>query len=101
MSSKPNTDTMQREIQHNEAKHRFEYVEEEQLCVLDYSLDGTVAVFFHTGVPSVVGGRGIAADLVRYGLETARARGWQVVPECSYVDAYIRRHSEYQDLVAG
>ncbi|MGB7400907.1 GNAT family N-acetyltransferase [Castellaniella sp.] len=93
--------TVHRAIQHNEAEHRFEYIEEGQLCVLDYSLDGTVAVFFHTGVPSVVGGRGIAADLVRYGLETARARGWQVVPECSYVDAYIRRHSEYQDLVAG
>lgn len=71
------------------------------MCVLDYVLNGSVAAFVHTGVPAAVGGRGIAANLVRAGLETARARGWTVQPVCSYVAAYIQRHAEYQDLVAG
>jgi predicted GNAT family acetyltransferase len=88
-----------RAITHNEAAHRFETTQEGHLCVLDYTLDGSVADYYHTGVPAAVGGRGIAADLVRAGLDTARARGWTVIPTCSYVDAYVRRHPEYADLV--
>lgn len=87
-----------RAIRHNEAAHRFEWTEDGQLCVLDYVLDGSVASFVHTGVPASVGGRGIAADLVRVGLDTARARGWTVRPVCSYVAAYVRRHPAYQDM---
>ena len=33
-------------------------------------------------------------------LDDARARGWKVRPLCSYADAYIRRHPEYNDLLA-
>jgi predicted GNAT family acetyltransferase len=88
-----------RAVRHNEAARRFEWTQEGHLCVMDYVLDGTVASFTHTGVPVPVEGRGIAADLVRAGLETARARGWRVRPVCSYVAAYIRRHPQYQDLV--
>lgn len=91
--------TAPRAIRHNEAARRFEFTENGQLCVLDYELDGTVASFIHTGVPVPVGGRGIAADLVRFGLDTARASGWTVRPVCSYVEAYVRRYPEYQDLV--
>ena len=88
-----------RAIHHNEAAHRFEWTVDGQLCVLDYTLTGTVAAYTHTGVPDAVGGRGIAADLVRTGLDTARARGWQVRSLCSYVDAFIQRHPGYQDLL--
>ncbi len=91
---------MTRAVHHDEARHRFEWTEEGHLCVLDYVLSGDVAAFTHTGVPRPVEGRGIAADLVHTGLETARARGWRVRPLCSYVDAYMRRHPEYQDLRA-
>ena len=83
-----------RAIHHNKAAHRFEWVEDGHLCVLDYTLNGTVAAFTHTGVPDAVGGRGIAADLVRAGLDTARTHGWRVRPLCSYVAAYIKRHPE-------
>jgi predicted GNAT family acetyltransferase len=89
-----------RAIRHNEAAHRFEWTEDGHLCVLDYTLNGSTAAFTHTGVPDAVGGRGFAADLVRTGLDTARARGWRVRPLCSYVAAFIRRHPGYLDLVA-
>lgn len=100
MSSKaPAAAVAPRAIQHNEAAHRFEWTEDGHLCVLDYELKGATAAFVHTGVPAPVGGRGIAADLVRVGLDTARARGWKVQPVCSYVAAYLQKHPEYQDLV--
>lgn len=88
----------QRQIVHNIDKSRFEYTEDGQLCVLDYILNNSIAAFTHTGVPSAVGGRGIAADLVRFGLDTAKSKGWQVRPDCSYVAAFIQRNPEYQEL---
>ncbi len=90
---------MTRAVHHDEAHHRFEWTEEGHLCVLDYALNNGVAAFTHTGVPPPVEGRGIAADLVRTGLDTARQRGWRVDPVCSYVAAFMRRHPEYQDLL--
>lgn len=93
---------MSREIQHNQACSRFEWTEDGQLCVLDYVLKGDVMNITHTGVPSSVGGRGIAADLARTALETARANGWKVRPLCSYVEAWMRRQrGAYDDLKAG
>ncbi|MFT0531271.1 GNAT family N-acetyltransferase [Castellaniella hirudinis] len=89
-----------RTVRHNAAASRFEVTEDGHLCVLDYVLSGGIAAFTHTGVPAPVGGRGIAADLVRAGLDTARTQGWRVQAVCSYVAAYMQRHPEYQDLLA-
>ncbi|MDX3894272.1 GNAT family N-acetyltransferase [Pusillimonas sp.] len=91
---------MSRAIEFNENQRRFEWTEDDALSVLDYQLSGNVMTITHTGVPAAVGGRGIAADLTRHALDTARSRGWKVRPLCSYAAVYIKRHPEYQDLVA-
>jgi predicted GNAT family acetyltransferase len=87
-------------VVHNAAQHRFEATVDGCLCVTDYLLrDGTMWMT-HTVVPPAVGGRGIAAALVRVALEHARAQGWKVVPSCSYVATYMRRHPQTLDLLA-
>ena len=40
-----------------------------------------------------------AAALVRGALELARAQGYKVIPRCSFITAFIRKHPEFQDLV--
>ncbi|MDQ6647495.1 MAG: N-acetyltransferase [Pseudomonadota bacterium] len=87
-------------IEHNSSAHRFETCMDDQLCVLDYSLDGDVMTMTHTGVPAVVGGRGIASCLTRAALTKARSEGWTVVPACSYVASWMKRHQEFDDLRA-
>jgi len=92
---------MSRSIEHNTAEKRFQWLEDGQLCVLDYELHDGVMIMTHTGVPESVGGRGIAADLTKAALETARSQGWKVRPICSYVAAYMRRQrGAYDDLLA-
>jgi predicted GNAT family acetyltransferase len=68
-------------------------------CVINYVLKDRVMTITHTGVPDAVGGRGIAAAMTQFALDTARQAGLQVVPVCSYTIAYIRRHPEYTDLI--
>lgn len=89
---------MSRAIEHNIAQNRFEWTEDGTLSVLDYVLQDNVMTITHTGVPEAVGGRGIAGDLTQVALDTARANGWMVRPQCSYAAAYIKRHPQYQDL---
>jgi uncharacterized protein len=49
-------------------------------------------------VPAAIGGRGIAAALMKAALAHAEASGWTVVPACSYANAYMTRHPETRHL---
>lgn len=88
------------EIAHEQSAQRFVAVVEGQECVLDYRLSGTTMTITHTGVPQSLGGRGIAGQLARFALDSAKEQGWKVVPACSYVAAWIQKHPEYQALLA-
>lgn len=87
------------DIVHHESQGRFECTVDGYRCELDYRLTGNRMTILHTGVPAQVGGRGIAAELTRYALDTARSRGWKVQPLCSYSASFFQRHPEYADLL--
>jgi predicted GNAT family acetyltransferase len=87
-------------IEHDAATQCFSLHVEGQRCVLDYTLVGQTMTITHTGVPDALGGRGLAGQLTKFALEHARAHDWKVVPRCSYAAVYIRRHTEYERLLA-
>lgn len=87
-------------IQHDPANHRFSTEVGGHEAELIYRLREDRMVIEHTGVPEAIGGRGIAAQLVKAALDHARAAGWKVVPACSYSAVYVQRHPEYADLLA-
>ncbi len=80
---------------HDKEAHRFTVEVEGMKAVLNYRLQGERMLFLHTGVPPALEGRGIGRALVRAGLTYARERGYRIVPLCSFVAAYLRRHPEY------
>ena len=59
-----------------------------------------VRVADHTLVPPAIGGRGVAAALVDALVADAREQGFRIVPQCSYVAAKFREHSDWADLRA-
>lgn len=89
------------ELHHDPAARRFSTRLEGHEAELLYDRRDGRMVIRHTGVPEAIGGRGVAAALVRAALDHARAQGWRVVPACSYSAAYVERHPEYADLVDG
>ncbi len=86
-------------IEHNVTAKCFELKLEGHRCVLDYTLNNQVMTVTHTGVPNELGGRGLAAEITKFALDYAQTQGWKVVPQCSYVAAYIKKHSQYAPLV--
>ena len=89
---------MESDIEHDREGCRFFTDVEGHRAELDYRLEDGTLVITHTGVPTPVEGRGIAAALVRAALLEARASGWKVRPRCAYAEAYVRRHPEFDDL---
>ena len=86
-------------VQHNPIASRFEARVGTQLAVADYLLEEGQIIFTHTYVPTALRGHGIAEKLVRAALEFAQAEKRKVVPQCSYVEAFIQRHKEFQSLL--
>ena len=80
------------QITHDSHARRFSAQFEGHTGLLDYTLDGTVMSITHTRVPPEIGGRGVAAELMRSALDLAAANGWTVNPLCSYAVAYMKRH---------
>jgi hypothetical protein len=60
---------------------------------------GNVLAFLHTEVDPGQQRRGLGTALVTGALDDARGRGFRIVPLCPFVDAFVRRHAEYADLV--
>jgi predicted GNAT family acetyltransferase len=87
-------------VSHDRTAQRFDLALDGQTAQLSYRHAPGVISLDHTYVPPPIEGRGVAAKLTRAALDFARAEGLRVVPACSYVATYIRRHPEYQDLVA-
>lgn len=87
------------DIVHNTAAHRFEVMLGGEVARADYRLDGNVMRVVHTEVPPAHEGKGVAAALVRAVLAYARGQGLHVLPRCSYVRSYMRRHPETHDLL--
>jgi predicted GNAT family acetyltransferase len=84
-------------VRHNEAQSRYELETEHGLAIAVYRQQGDRLVFTHTEVPPADEGKGIGARLVRAALDDTRKRGFKIVPACSFVVAFVRRHPEYDD----
>jgi uncharacterized protein len=85
------------DVRHNEARSRYELDTPHGVAIAVYSVQGSNAVFTHTEVPPEDEGKGIATQLVRAALDDTRRRGLKIVPACSFVVAFVRRHPEYDD----
>ena len=89
----------EKSVRNNENAGRFEIDIEGRLAVSNYTTRDDTIYFTHTEVPEALEGRGIGNVLARVALDYARANGLRVVPHCTFIASFIKRHPEYQDLV--
>ena len=92
---------MEPKVIHNEQAHRYEiWVDDVRVGLADYSLMPGERHFVHTEVSPEHQGKNYAAILMREAFLDMRQNSKdRVVPICSYVVAYMKRHPETQDLL--
>ena len=86
-------------INNNTRKSQFENHFGGATSLLAYRIDGDTITFTHTEVPKEVSGSGIAGALAETALRFAESSGLKVIPQCSCVASYIRKHPEFEKLV--
>jgi hypothetical protein len=87
-------------INNNKEKSRFEIDLDGDTAFIDYIEQNGVMAMTHTIVPPAFEGKGIGSQLVKGALDAVKADGKKVNPQCAFVAAYIKRHDEYEDLIA-
>lgn len=90
-------------VSRNEADSRFEAFGGGQLLgYIEYTVDGNVMDLPHTLVLPEFEGQGVGSTLVRQTLDMIRAidSDVRVTPTCPFIDVWIKRHKEYEDMLA-
>lgn len=57
-------------------------------------------IFFHTEIGEEFGGQGLAGIVVGEAVDATREEGLTVVPVCSYVQKWLTKHTEHEDITA-
>jgi predicted GNAT family acetyltransferase len=87
-------------ITNNNAQERYEITADDELAgFAEYRLRPGLIAFIHTEIDERFEGHGLGGKLVGSALDDARSQGVHVLPFCPFVNAYIKGHPEYADLV--
>ena len=90
---------MSNTIQDNSARGRFELDIDGHVAFMNYRSSPGVITLTHTEVPPELGGKGVGTRLARAVLDIARQRGLKLVVQCDFVQAYLSKHPEFNDLL--
>jgi predicted GNAT family acetyltransferase len=86
--------------QDNPSAHRFEALVDGKVAAFaEYNLLSIGVMFTHTEVLPAFEGQGIGSGIAKFALDDVRARGLHAIPVCQFIAGYIRKHTEYLDLV--
>jgi uncharacterized protein len=88
------------EVRDNRERSRYELlVDGEVAAFVQYQMRGGRLLLVHTEVDKAREGQGLASTLISGVLDDVRVRRIPLLPVCSFVDRFIQRHPEYDDLV--
>ena len=87
-------------VNNEKALHFETLLSNGEFAFIEYRWNKGNLVFMHTWVPEGFEGQGIAAALAKFALEYAKEKQLQIVVYCPYVNAYLKKHPEYQVLLA-
>ena len=90
------------QVTKNDDRNRFEiHTDDGRLAgFTEYVPGDGVRDFVHTVVKDEFEGQGIGGKLARAALDQTRAEGLKVIATCPFIQGWIGKHPDYQDLLA-
>jgi uncharacterized protein len=85
------------QVQNDEKERKFYALVDGQEAVISYVKSGDAYNLLHTFVPEELRGHGVAEQLVQGALDQIKAQGATFIPTCPFVQAFLKRHPEYQE----
>ena len=87
------------ELIDNKKAHSFELTIDEQRSFIDYEQVNNTYYLLHTEVPQPQQGMGVAEAIVEKTLNYLDEHNYKMVPSCSYIQVFLKRHPEWKKLV--
>ena len=88
------------QVINNEEEMQFEAAVGDEKAVMVYRwYHGDLAIM-HTEVPKEGRGKGYADALAEYAIAFAKERNIKLKVYCVFMQGYMKRHPEYQDLIS-
>lgn len=87
-------------VRHEPPAKRFAVRLDRKIGYLSYEkIRQKTLIYSHVYVPPEFRHKGIAAKLTKTALDYAREKGFSVIPGCSYVEDYVKKHKNYRDIL--
>jgi uncharacterized protein len=90
-------------VEDNPEESRYEArVGDRIVGIAEYELPDEAGpiTFTHTEVLPDAEGQGVGGRLARGALDDVRARGLHLIADCEFISAWLKRHRDYDDLIA-
>ncbi|MBD3414849.1 MAG: GNAT family N-acetyltransferase [Candidatus Aminicenantes bacterium] len=87
-------------VRHERTARRFAVRLDKKIGYLSYEKpEPRILDYAHVYVPPEFRNKGIADKLTQTALDYARENNFSVIPSCSYVAMYVRKHKKYRDIL--
>jgi len=84
----------------NKEESRFETEVDGHSAIIEYSVMPNILSLNHTVVDKALQGKGVAKEMVEKVLLQIEQRGLRVIPRCPFIKKYIKKHPEWETIVA-
>jgi len=84
----------------NEARKRFELEKNGKPAFIEYKIMGDKILLLSTQVPEELSGQGVGSKLAGQTFEIIETMDLKVVPICSFIQGWLKKHPEKQHLLA-
>ncbi len=94
-------DQPQVEVRRDDDQSRYvAEIDGQHAGICQYRDEVDTRTFTHTVVDEAFEGRGVGSALARAALDGARADGKLVVAQCSFIQSYLGKHDDWNDILA-
>ena len=88
------------ELINNQASHNFELFVDGQRAFIDYKTKDNKIYLVHTEVPKELQGQGVAEALVEKAFNYIEQQQLVLIPSCSYVQLFLKKHPKWDRILA-